>query len=51
VPLDSETHGGEDVALYASGPWAHLFGGTMEQHWVYHVLQHALDPKAQHAAP
>ncbi|MFC3680396.1 alkaline phosphatase [Bacterioplanoides pacificum] len=51
VPLDSETHGGEDVALYASGPWAHLFGGTMEQHWVYHVLQHALNPKAQQAAP
>jgi len=42
VPLDYETHGGEDVALYAAGPWAHLFGGTMEQHWVYHVMQHAL---------
>lgn len=42
VPLHSETHGGEDVALYASGPWSHLFGGTMEQHWVYHVLKHAM---------
>lgn len=42
VPLESETHGGEDVALYAAGPWAHLFGGTMEQHWVFHVMQHAL---------
>ena len=42
VPLESETHGGEDVALYAAGPWAHLFGGTMEQNWVYHVMQHAL---------
>lgn len=27
VPLDSETHGGEDVGVYASGPWAHLFVG------------------------
>jgi len=42
VPLYSETHGGEDVALYAAGPWAHLFGGTLEQHWVYHVMKHAL---------
>jgi alkaline phosphatase len=25
VPLDSETHAGEDVAIYAQGPWAHLF--------------------------
>lgn len=42
VPLYSETHGGEDVALYAAGPWAHLFGGTLEQHWIYHVMKHAL---------
>jgi len=42
VPLYSETHGGEDVALYAAGPWAHLLGGTLEQHWVYHVMKHAL---------
>ena len=45
VPLESETHGGEDVALYAAGPWSHLFGGTMEQNWVYHVIQHALTSK------
>ncbi|ASP39020.1 alkaline phosphatase [Bacterioplanes sanyensis] len=42
VPMAGETHGGEDVALYAAGPWAHLFGGTLEQHWVFHVMQHAL---------
>ena len=37
VPLGSATHGGEDVAIYAGGPQAHLFRGTMEQHVVYHV--------------
>lgn len=31
VPLDSESHGGEDVAVYARGPWAHLFSGNYEQ--------------------
>lgn len=51
VPLESETHGGEDVALYAAGPWAHLFGGTMEQHWVYHVMQHALTVNPSHREP
>jgi len=45
VPLSSETHGGEDVALYAIGPWSQLFASTMEQHWVYHVMQHGLKNK------
>jgi alkaline phosphatase len=42
VPMLSEAHSGEDVPLYASGPWAHLFGGTLEQHTIYHVMVHAL---------
>jgi alkaline phosphatase len=42
VPLDSEGHAGEDVAIYAQGPWAHLFHGVHEQHYVYHVMRHAL---------
>lgn len=31
VPRDSETHGGDDVGVYASGPWSHLFVGSYEQ--------------------
>ena len=42
VPLESETHGGEDVAIYAGGPQSYLFRGTMEQHTIYHVMRRAL---------
>lgn len=41
VPMASETHAGDDVAVYAWGPFAHLFHGTVEQNYVYHVLSHA----------
>ena len=41
VPKSSETHSGEDVAVYASGPFAHLFDGTIEQNFVFHVMHHA----------
>jgi alkaline phosphatase len=42
VPMDYETHGGEDVALYAIGPQAQLLSGTLEQHWVFHALKYAM---------
>jgi alkaline phosphatase len=42
VPLGSETHGGEDVAVFAAGPWAHLVSGVMEQNVIYHIMRHAL---------
>ncbi|WP_374764551.1 alkaline phosphatase [Yunchengibacter salinarum] len=42
VPTRSETHGGEDVALYAIGPQAHLARGLMEQNVIYHLMRHAL---------
>ncbi|KAK4874972.1 hypothetical protein RN001_014332 [Aquatica leii] len=41
VMLDSETHGGEDVGIFASGPWAHLFTGVTEQHVIPHILSYA----------
>lgn len=41
VPLDAETHGGEDVAIYAKGPMAHLFHGVKEQHYIAHVMAYA----------
>ncbi|AYH43008.1 alkaline phosphatase [Azoarcus sp. DN11] len=41
VPLSSETHAGEDVAIFASGPKAYLVRGVMEQNWIYHVMRDA----------
>lgn len=41
VPLDSETHAGEDVAIYAIGAGADLVRGVMEQHVIFHVMMEA----------
>ncbi|KAJ8374315.1 hypothetical protein SKAU_G00048950 [Synaphobranchus kaupii] len=41
VPLTSETHGSEDVAIYAKGPMAHLFHGVQEQSYIAHVMAYA----------
>ncbi|XP_037089007.1 alkaline phosphatase, tissue-nonspecific isozyme-like [Pollicipes pollicipes] len=41
VPLKYETHGGEDVPVYAVGPWSHLFSGTFEQSYVAHAISFA----------
>ena len=42
VPTYSETHGGQDVPVYASGPNAHLVSGVMEQNVIYHIMADAL---------
>ncbi len=42
IPLGSQTHGGDDVALHAIGPWAHLARGTIEQNEIFHIIDHAL---------
>jgi alkaline phosphatase len=39
---DSETHGGEDVALFADGPRADLVGGVIEQNVIFHIIAEAL---------
>ncbi|XP_054426595.1 intestinal-type alkaline phosphatase-like [Pteronotus mesoamericanus] len=41
VPLSDETHGGEDVAVFARGPQAHLVRGVQEQSFVAHVMAFA----------
>lgn len=41
VPLSTETHGGDDVGVFASGPYSHLFTGTYEQHVLPHLMAYA----------
>lgn len=42
VPLGSETHAGEDVALLAAGPSAEMVRGTVKNSFIYRVMAHAL---------
>jgi alkaline phosphatase len=42
VPFAYETHSGEDVPVYATGPGADLFHGVQEQHYLYHAMVEAL---------
>ncbi|XP_075617943.1 intestinal-type alkaline phosphatase [Balearica regulorum gibbericeps] len=48
VPLETETHSGEDVMVLAQGPMAHLFHGVQEQHYIAHAMAYAacLEPYA-----
>lgn len=41
VPLDSETHAGEDVGIYASGPRSEMFVGNYEQSFIPVLMAHA----------
>lgn len=52
VPFFSESHGGDDVAIFASGPGANLFAGVMEQNTIFHVMGRASGlVQAPEAAP
>lgn len=42
IPFGSETHGGEDVAIFATGVNAHLVRGSMEENWIFYVMADAL---------
>ncbi|XP_053368943.1 intestinal-type alkaline phosphatase [Clarias gariepinus] len=41
VPLSSETHGAEDVAIFAKGPMSHLFHAVHEQSYIAHAMAYA----------
>lgn len=41
VPTGGETHGGEDVGVWAAGPYAHLLHGTIEQHVIFHLMDYS----------
>ena len=51
VAKSSETHGGDDVGIYAQGPMAHLIHSSHEQSYIAHVMAFAAcfsDPDADH---
>ncbi len=41
LPLASETHGGEDVGVWARGPGADAVRGSIEQNAIFHLLVQA----------
>ncbi len=47
IPLSSETHGGEDVAIFATGAGSYLVHGVMEENWIFYVMKEALRLKKQ----
>ncbi|XP_077116566.1 alkaline phosphatase, tissue-nonspecific isozyme-like [Ranitomeya variabilis] len=50
VPLKAETHGGEDVAIFAKGPMAHLLHGVVEQSYIPYAMGYAacIGPNREH---
>ena len=42
VPLPDESHGGEDVGIFATGASSELVRGVMEENWIYFVMRDAL---------
>ncbi|MEQ1603687.1 MAG: alkaline phosphatase [Pyrinomonadaceae bacterium] len=42
IPLSAETHGGEDVAIFATGVNSYLIRGSMEENWIFYVMADAL---------
>ncbi|MAP95749.1 MAG: alkaline phosphatase [Ponticaulis sp.] len=42
MPMGSETHGGEDVAVFAAGAGSERVGGVMEQNEIFFVMARSL---------
>ena len=42
VPSANESHGGEDVAIFATGAGSGLVHGSMEENWIFFVMAEAL---------
>jgi alkaline phosphatase len=47
IPLANETHSGEDVAIFATGPNAYLIHGSMEENWIFYVMMDAFRLRRQ----
>jgi alkaline phosphatase len=46
IPLATETHAGEDVGIWAKGPNAHLFRGSLDQSMIFWIMADALGLKS-----
>ena len=42
IPTFKESHSGLDVVAYASGPFSFLLNGTIEQNFLFHVINYAI---------
>ena len=40
-PIDSETHGGDDVGIWAVGPMSHLVTGVHQQSFIAQVMSYS----------
>ena len=49
IKLSIESHGGEDVAIYANGPFAHLFHALHEQNYIPVAIDYAACYRKQDA--
>uniref|UniRef100_A0A1I8PTZ7 Alkaline phosphatase n=1 Tax=Stomoxys calcitrans TaxID=35570 RepID=A0A1I8PTZ7_STOCA len=41
IEVDYGVHGGDDVGVFASGPYEHLFRSSLEQHTLPHLMAYA----------
>ncbi|MGC1303921.1 MAG: alkaline phosphatase [Caulobacteraceae bacterium] len=51
IPLPAQTHGGDDVPVYARGPGAQWIHGVLEQNALYWIMRQAVPALAKTAKP